>query len=129
MPAGKGWSSKYVSTPSLQFLTNRPRENPQICDSSQRVILPGFVFLSFSIGLWLAFGSSWDAPAIKISPVDGCKHVGKAPRDEWRLGAYGGASGLGITLFAHGAQKLLDWFGGNSLSATIVWCSVSCLIF
>jgi putative oxidoreductase len=26
---------------------------------------------------------------------------------------------LGITLFAHGAQKLLGWFGGHGLSATV----------
>jgi hypothetical protein len=65
----------------------------------------------------------------KKSSADGYEHVGKTTSHGWKLGAYGGASGLGITLFAHGAQKLLDWFGGNGLSATIVWCPVSCLIF
>jgi hypothetical protein len=45
----------------------------------------------------------------KKSSADGYEHVGKTTSHGWKLGAYGGASGLGITLFAHGAQKLLDW--------------------
>jgi putative oxidoreductase len=34
------------------------------------------------------------------------------------LGLLGLRAGIGATLFAHGTQKLLGWFGGHGLSAT-----------
>ena len=33
--------------------------------------------------------------------------------------APGGAVGLGVVFFAHGAQKVLGWFGGPGLKGTI----------